>query len=86
MNYADLPIITQQGWRLLYGGSRKGAYLSIERVNDGALIDASVKEWLDTDMQPTQRKNASYMVARRWSYGAGTRHIGQWFLVEVRPA
>ena len=81
LDYEAMPIL--KGWKLLYGGSRKGAYLTVEREDDGAQIDARTRAWLDYNKRPTSRKTAHYIVARRFSYRVGTAGIGEWFLVEL---
>jgi hypothetical protein len=35
------------GWTILYGGSRKGSYLTIEK--DDMRIQATIMAWLDED-------------------------------------
>lgn len=72
-------------WTFLwdYIPSRKTAYFNIEK--DGMEIQATCKGWLDENLEPTAKKNAVYILGRRWSYfDYGDReNVPQWFAVRL---
>lgn len=68
------------GFTVMYGGSRKGAEMPIEKGD--IVIDCTVIGWLDKNLQKSDRKNAEYALVRRWSYG-GRDNLPREFAVEI---
>ena len=68
-----------EGWNYLfdYVPSRVGAYMSV--TNGSEQVEATVRGWLDENLETTTKKSAKYIKARKW----GGRGLPTWFIIRL---
>lgn len=73
----ELTIAEGWSYKFDYVPGRIRDYMSVEK--DDMQVEATVKGWLDENLEATTKKKARYIKARKW----GGRGLPTWFAIRL---